>query len=471
MTSLSLVPAAPSNLEPDAAASRPRTTKGYTYGGARSGWWQGLDDAEKTPELVWPLSIEVFDQMRRSDPQVQAVLRALTLPVERTSWRIAPNGARPEVVRLVADDLGLPVLGQEDRPVIRTRDRFSWGEHLRHALLMLPFGHSFFEQEYRYERADGYQHLHRLGWRPPRSIQRLEVDPDGMLAWVQQEKLAGSREAEGPKLDIRQLVCYVNMREGGNWLGQSVLRPAYKPWLLKEEAQRIQQLTLVRNGLGVPDYEAPPIPDEITDADTRKRLEQAAIDNGQDLVKSVRAGDLAGISRPGGSKLAFRGVEGKLPDAQGQIRGHNEEIARAVLAGFMTLGGADSTGSYALADTVLDFFVDSLQVEAKQVADVTNQRVIEDLVDVNFGSAEPAPRLEFEEIGATSPATAIAMKTLVDAGILRPDDPLETAIRTRFRLPAADPSTRREAPRTAPTAPPTDQERALVAQGWKAGPA
>jgi hypothetical protein len=32
--------------------------------------------------------------------------------------------------------------------MVRTRDRFSWQEHLRHALLELVFGHSFFEQVY-----------------------------------------------------------------------------------------------------------------------------------------------------------------------------------------------------------------------------------------------------------------------------------------------------------------------------------
>lgn len=447
MTTLALVPAAPVLDESPSVAARPVAAKGYTYGGAaRTGWWQGLDEAEKTPELVWPLSVEVFDQMRRSDPQIGAVLRALTLPILRTSWRISPNGARPEVVRLVADDLGLPVLGEEGRPVVRTRDRFSWQEHLRHALLMLPFGHAFFEQEYRYNPADRYQHLHRLGWRPPRSIQRLEIAPDGMLDWIQQEKRPGTPGADGPIIEVRSLVCYVNEREGGNWLGKSILRPAYKPWILKEEAQRIQQLTLVRNGLGIPDYEAPPIPDSVTDPEARRILEQAAVDNGQALVRNLRAGDLAGVSRPGGSNLTLRGVEGALPDAQGQIRGHNEEIARGVLAGFMTLGGSDSTGSYALGDTFLDFFVMGLQVEAKEIADVTNQHVIEDLVDVNFGPSEPAPLLEFEEIGATHPATAAAMKILVDAGILRPDDPLETATRTKFRLPAADPASARAIP-------------------------
>jgi hypothetical protein len=67
---------------------------------------------EETPELVWPLNVQIYDRMRRQDAQVISVIRAVTLPILRTPWRIDPNGARAEVVELVADDLGLPVGGR-----------------------------------------------------------------------------------------------------------------------------------------------------------------------------------------------------------------------------------------------------------------------------------------------------------------------------------------------------------------------
>jgi hypothetical protein len=54
-------------------------------------WW--LYENETTPELIWPQSVFVFDQMRRTDAQVASVLRAVTLPVRRTPWRIDPAGA------------------------------------------------------------------------------------------------------------------------------------------------------------------------------------------------------------------------------------------------------------------------------------------------------------------------------------------------------------------------------------------
>jgi hypothetical protein len=78
---------------------------------------------------------------------------------------VDPNGARDEVAQLVAEDLGLPLAGATDAPSRRTRDRFSWGEHLRLALLMLPMGHSFFEQVYRID-ASGRARLRKLSQRP-----------------------------------------------------------------------------------------------------------------------------------------------------------------------------------------------------------------------------------------------------------------------------------------------------------------
>jgi hypothetical protein len=87
----------------------PTTERGYTSLGG-SQWWSFLDD-EPTPELLWPRSISVYERMRRQDSQVKSVLGAVTLPIRRTPWRIDPAGARDEVVQLVADDLGLPIVG------------------------------------------------------------------------------------------------------------------------------------------------------------------------------------------------------------------------------------------------------------------------------------------------------------------------------------------------------------------------
>src|SRR5688572_30119863 len=97
------------------------------------------DLTEHIPECVWPTSTETFRQMRKH-PQLAAVEKAYTLPIRRATWSINPAGCRPEVVQLVADDLGLPVAGKDEPGAARVRG-VSWADHLRLALLSLPYGH------------------------------------------------------------------------------------------------------------------------------------------------------------------------------------------------------------------------------------------------------------------------------------------------------------------------------------------
>lgn len=388
----------------------------------------GMEEAN--PDLRWPQCIDVYDRMRREESQVKSVLKAVTLPIRSTHWALDPTGVREDVLQVVSDDLGLPIKGRTVTPRKRGRNRFSWPEHLRLALLELPHGHAIFEQVYRLE---GQQaRLRKLAWRPPRSITKFDVAADGGLVAIEQIGRVGGKSVRIP---VERLVAYVNEREGGNWVGESLLRSAYKNWLLKDKILRSQALTIDRNGLGVPIYEGAPVPDGAT-AEQRDAWVAAERANGLALAKAFRAGDTAGASIPNGAKLTLRGVEGELPDTEKPVRYHDEQIARAVLAHFLNLG--TETGSWALGSTFADFFVASLQATAEHIADVTQQHVIDDLVDLNWGEDEPAPQLVFEEIGSKSPATAEAIKQLLDCGAISPDEALEADMRQKYGLPVKE---------------------------------
>jgi hypothetical protein len=407
-------------------------------------WWV---DTETTPELRWPVCTRVYQVMRRQDAQVASILRALTLPVLRTGWRIDPNGARDEVVRLVSEDLRLPIVGRdtdeqddaagkpaEKSPTPRVRGRFSWTDHLRQALLMVQYGHMFFEQVYRID-SDGRARLRKLAPRMPLSLAAITVAADGGLMSISQYAmgtLAGffvagggavGTEGAGKQIPVSRLVAYVNEPEGGSWIGQSVLRPAYKNWMLKDRLLRVQAQTIERNGMGIPTYEAAP--------------QETDLAPGRAIATGVRAGDSSGAAIPNGAKLRLQGVEGALPNAEPVVRYHDEQMARGVLAHFLNLG--TQTGSWALGSTFADFFVMSLQTLADSICDVASAHIIEDLVDLNWGPDEQAPRLVCDEIGSMHDATAEAIATLVGAGVLLPDGVLERAVRTQFGLPSKDP--------------------------------
>lgn len=398
--------------------------RGYADRQAASGFWRD-SQRESTPELRWPACIDVYDNMRHQDAQVSSVLRAVTAPILRTAWRLDGTGCRPEVVEHLARDLGLPVVGQGNEvDPLYGRGRFSFPEHLRLALLCLPFGHMVFEQVYTFGDGsngfpqDGLAHLRKLGPRMHRTIAKWNVARDGGLESIEQYGTPGGKRITLP---IDRLVVYVLEREGGDWIGTSLLRAAYKNWILKDRLLRVQTLTVERNGLGIPVY-------------TAAGKTPAELDAGEELAAGVRAGDDSGAALPNGASLELLGVKGALPNADEPIRYHDEQIARAVLAHFLNLG--TQTGSWALGSTFAEFFTLSLAAVAELIRETFTRHVIEDLVAANWGPGELAPRLVFDEIGNRQEAIVQAISTLVGAGVLKPDEDLEQFVRTALGLPA-----------------------------------
>lgn len=417
--------------------------------GALTGWASMLAEVhEDNPDLIWPLSNDVFDRMRREDPQVRSVLLAIMLAIQQIEFNLDASGVRPEVAKHISDDLGLAIKGQAFVAPIRTKGRFSWTEHVRLALLELVFGHSVFEQVYDVD-AFGLAHLKKLAWRPPRTIAEFETARDGGLISIRQHAAGMTRPTvngrpvlhgeplDGVRIPVDRLVVYVNEREGANWIGVSLLRAAYKMWLLKDRTLRVQALAAERNGLGLPVYTSAPPPDFDDDAKVLAWLD-AEIARGLEIAKGARAGDAAGLSAPHGSTFTFAGVTGKVPDLDKQIRYYDEQIGRAALTHFLNLGGDDSTGSYALGDTFKSFFTGALNAIAQHIVTTAQQHVVEDLVDANWGPTEPAPRLVAARIGAEHPATAEAIKALLDSGAIRWNPALEAHLRALYGLPVMD---------------------------------
>lgn len=442
---------------------------GYQTGGL-PGWAGMLSEivAEDNPDLIWPASIDVFDRMRREDPQVGSVLQAVMRPIQQVQWTLDASGVRDEVAQLVSDDLGIPIKGQTFVAPLRTRGRFSWAEHVQLALLMLVFGHAVFEQVYDVD-AFGRTHLKKLAYRPPRTICEFEIARDGGLISIRQHPLGVTlgRGATittgfgGIRIPVDRLVVHVHGREGANWIGVSILRAAYKMWLLKDRTLRVQALAAERNGLGIAIYTSAPPPDGA-DFDQQLKWLDEEIARGLEIAKGSRAGDSAGASLPPGAKLTFAGVAGKLPDLDKQIRYYDEQIGRAALTHFLNLGGDDSTGSYALGDTFAKFFTGSLNAVAQLIGTVGQQHVVEDLVDANWGPSEPAPRLVPAPIGAEHPATAEAIKALLESGAIRWDPKLEAHLRALYGLPVIDPDRPAQDPKAARAAAEVAQKAYLA---------
>jgi hypothetical protein len=381
------------------------------------------DPNEPNSALGWPQSIRVFDRMAHEDAEVRAALSAITLPIRRAAWQLDPNGARDEVVQLLAEDLNVPVLGTDDDADQRqAAGRFSWAAHLARALDLVKYGHSVFEIVCLVR--DGKVRLDRLGVRMPVSIARIHVDHHGDLLGIEQYP-AGGMPASGGLIAIpaAKLVFYSLDRIGGLYQGQSMLRSAYKHWITRDEYLRLDLMAFERHGVVVPTVEGSP---GATDADLADLAE---------LATQFRGGDSAGIALPAGTRLRLEGVSGGMRDPEGMIRYHDGQIAKSVLATFLELGQT-GVGARSLGETQVDFFTLSLQAVADEIAQQATDQLLTRLVEWNFGPDEIVPQLVCAEIGADRAASFEALSSMVSAGAIAADDTFRAWLRETLRIPA-----------------------------------
>jgi hypothetical protein len=397
------------------------------------------DPAEQVPELFWPNSIYVYDRMRRGDPQLNAILNAIFLPLLRAPWHIDPNGASDAATNLVAADLGLPILGQDKSlTASRRAGSFNWADHLRQALLFLPYGFMGFEIIADTGRGDGLAHLARLSPRMPLTIGRMDVNRSGDLVAVHQYPTTVPTAAgnvytgEMPTIDkdtgmVRigadRLVWYVNGLEGAAWQGVSILRSCYGAWLLKQRALKVNAIKDERTGMGVPWIENAPGTQDLAP--------------GQKLATQLRGGEQAGGSLPPGSKLHIEGVSGQVADILASINYYDEAMSRAMLTQFLNLG-TTKTGSRALGDSFIDFFKLALDGLADNIVQTATAQIIDRLVTWNFGENAAAPRLVTAEVDLETDLPPDSLVALASAGVLTNDAGLESYTRERFNLPPLD---------------------------------
>jgi hypothetical protein len=393
-----------------ATLNPPRTAQGYMS--EYLGWTAALTEAlETVPDLMYPMSIQTYGKMR-NDPQLTAVLNAYVLPLMQAPKHIDPAGCRSEVVAMVADDLGLPILGTQTKPGPARRRGIDFDDHFRVALLNLVFGHMAFAQ--RYEIVDGRARLAELAERMPSTITDILLDDSGKMTGILQY-------GERSPIPIKNLVWYVHNREGAAYQGRSMLRSAYGAWLIKHEMWRVLATSSRRFGMGVPNVEAPV-------GATGEQIEQATL-----LATAARSGEQAGAGLPHGFKFNLTGITGSVPDTLAFIRYLDSQMAQMALASVLNLD-ASPNGSRALGDTFVNLMLTSLNAIGREMQTVLTGLVTQ-MVDYNFGEKENVPRVVIGDAGSRPEVTAEAINSLLASGALTPDPDLEAWVRERFTLP------------------------------------
>lgn len=397
---------------------------------------------ETTPELMFPWNLEVYDRMRRTDGQVRSLLRAVTGPALAARTRLDGSDVDPAVMNLCEAELGLVA---DDKGRRRTRDGgLSWDSFIRHAMLHLPLGFTPFEQTYMPGLAETeglsagrpVAHLD-LDVRMPRSVIRFDLTEDGKLAQlvqapyvpygVQVPKTGGRQPGTEIPIPADRLVMFINEQEGSDYGGQSILRSAYKHWLIKDTLIRIGALSADRQGMGVP------VVNYLSDEGQRDPVaERVALD----IASRVRAGEDTGVALPTGWTMTILGVTGSVAETLEWVKYHDQATSRSMLAMFMDLGYSAGLGSGQNADTFVEFFLASETQVFRYVEEVVTEQIIRRLVALNFDADTTYPALVIDDPQPESKPTIGALAELTKAGLLIPDEALRTELRRRWKMPA-----------------------------------
>jgi len=381
------------------------------------------DFGEYNPQLEGLTAIRTYEKMRRSDAQVAATLLACELPIRAANWDVLPASPAPldqEIAQFVKENLfgGLEYVSPSG---VKTSQ--CWDDVLRNALLMLPFGAAAHEEVYA---VDGNRvRLARLAARLPVTFYRWITDLDGETLLALNQYGYRNSNFESVEIPADRLAVFTFNKEGANFFGRSMLRPAYMHWYIKHQLYRIDAIAGERNGLGIPTIE------QAANASREDRL--AA----QGWVTQLAAHEKTGIALPPGWKFSLQGVQGQVRDLFNSIQHHNVEISRTALAFFMNLGqGARSSGNRALGQEMTDFFFLAVQATADQIARTVTATSIQRLVDYNWDGVEHYPTLTVSNLRARSlDQTLAALSQLATANVVAPYPELAQHIARELGLP------------------------------------
>ena len=210
----------------------------------------------------------------------------------------------------------------------------------------------------------------------------------------------------------------------------SLLRGAYRSWMIKKNIEDIEAIGVERDLAGIPIMRVPENVLLGSDADA-----VSARDYYKQVITNIHRNQDEGIILPstlyppedGGPGLMYD-IQLLGPSSQRQfmtgdiINRYNKMIAMTVLADFLMLG-QDQTGSYALAETRNDIFSLSITAILDSIAETINSYAVPRLARLNANiNPQSLPKLTHGDIASSAGLDiANAISLLARGGVTIPD--------------------------------------------------
>ncbi len=403
-------------------------------------------DDERNPELRTPEMFRTYDRMHRTDPSVREAYLHTTVPVSNATWDIDPASDDPEHLEQ-AEFARSALFEWLDTP---------FPQVMQLALRYLRQGRQLFEitekvitAELEYDTPDGdapvtvparqFVTWARFEHRRPETLWKWNTE-DGVLVSVDQYAYKDGTFGHWT-IPAENVALFVNEQEGDDFNGFSIIRPAYKPWKLKDMVERIAAMAIETHGVGV----------RVAYAPSSAASDSSIVEAIENQLQDLRAGETNFIVFPGprqttgsttgaavdGYLLEIVAPTGGLPDFTPLLNYFRADIKGAVLARFSELGHG-RTGARATSDSQQEVWYDSLHAVATYICGVFNDR-LKLLIDKNYLGVTRYPQLVARDIETKSLAEfAQANAQLVAAGAINVDRAYRAYVRAGLDAPDED---------------------------------
>lgn len=398
-------------------------------------FYNGIFYEEFVPELHGLKGIEAFKEMSNNDAVVGGILYAIEMLIRQCKFTVAPGG-----------DTDIDKRAAEFVEECMNDMEYTWQDTLSEILSFLTYGWSYHEIVYKLRRGKkkdiGLSSKYNdglIGWKklPIRS-------QDTFYEWRYEEntdKLLGMVQCAPPSygqvlIPIEKALHFTTKSIKANPEGKSILRSAYRAWYFVKRIEEIEGIGIERDLAGFPTLKAPEDMD-LWDPDDPEMVR--ALARAESIVSGVRRDEREGLVLPYGWELQLLNSGSRRQfDTNQIIDRYHKEIATSVLADFVLLG-QNAVGSFALADNKTQMFSLAVGTYLDSICEVFNNQGIRRLIDINgkaFDGITDYPTMRHSDIETPDLAAfSTFLKTMIDAGVIKPDPELERYVRQIGSLP------------------------------------
>ena len=349
-------------------------------------------------------SLDVYDKMLK-DGQVKAGLDIIKLSATARGYTVTgTDDETKKYAEFINDNLEMLQGNIEDT--------------LGEMLSALEYGFSCTEKVFDYDQKTGKIVLKKLKVLDPHSI-RVKTNRFGDIEYVKQ--YIGSKEI---KIPANKIIWYSHDKKFGNPYGNSVLRPIYKHWYIKDKMYRFANIAYER-------YGTPLLVGTVQDAKDVGKMRK--------LLERING--MTGLAISGGDDI--KAIQGNNADFVGYIEHHDRKIMEGLLVPPMLLGlSRGQGGSYALSGNQFDIFMIRLQALQRDIKALIEEEVIRPLIDLNFPNVKAYPAFNFKPLADEDvEKLARVFQMMISAQVIAPS---EDWIREELGFPAMSEETKRE---------------------------